>query len=106
MRRRFLSLALAFCTLTLLTLSACTAENRFESSTALEDGYSSSIAEASADAANETPHGNALQISVGGKDFTAVLEENAAVRVLNYGLKIYLIDEMLMYKISLEYILS
>lgn len=82
MRRRFLSLALAFCTLTLLTLSACTAENRFESSTALEDGYSSSIAEASADAANETPHGNALQISVGGKDFTAVLEENAAVRAL------------------------
>lgn len=81
MRNCFLSLALVVCTLSLL-LSACAAENRAESATAWEDGYSSSIAETVSDVAAETLHVDVLQISVGGKDFTAMLEDNAAARAL------------------------
>ena len=82
MRRWFLPLALAFCTLTLLILPACTAENDAEPSAVPEDIPASDTTGALIDMAADTRHMKTVQISVGGREFKVNLEENASALAL------------------------
>lgn len=83
MKKRFLFPALVFCTLSLLTLPACAAKNRSEPPALPEDTLASGTTGVFTDVAGEAGRAaEAVQISVGCKNFTAVLEENASARAL------------------------